>query len=509
MKKYFSYIRVSSARRQGDNTSLSEQREIIKSYAQRNNINIIREFQEKETAAKRGRAIFNEMMRELKKDKAEGVLIHKIDRGARNLKDWADLGELIDQGIDVRFVSENIDIQSRGGRLSADIQAVVAADYIRNLREETKKGFYGRLRQGIYPLPAPVGYLNKGKGNPKKPDFVQAPFIKKAFELYAIGKWGLDDLVEKMYQLGLRNRRGKKVVRNGLATIFHNPFYIGLIRLQSTGEVFPGKHKPIVPKYLFDKVQNVLSGKNNEKKQKHFFTFRRLMKCGSCGKTLIGEIQKGHVYYRCHNRNCSQKTIREEIIESSFMDKLKTLSFNGAERKYFRQWLKESYKNVSKFKKSQSAALKLRLDQIKNRLSKLADAYIDGVFDKETYQEKRGTLLLEEREIKEKIESLDRGEYKTLEKIEKILELANNAYLSYKLADREQKRDLVKIITSNLTVMDKSVAIEPNYPFKEIENRPRITNGSPYRAVPRTFLAWLSHFFVKIGENGEIVDLPF
>ncbi len=40
---------------------------------------------------------------------------------------------------------------------SADIQGVVAADYVRNLREETKKGLYGRLKQGIYPLGAPIG----------------------------------------------------------------------------------------------------------------------------------------------------------------------------------------------------------------------------------------------------------------------------------------------------------------------------------------------------------------
>jgi site-specific DNA recombinase len=30
------------------------------------------------------------------------------------------------------------DLASRGGRLSADIQAVVAADYIRNLREASR-----------------------------------------------------------------------------------------------------------------------------------------------------------------------------------------------------------------------------------------------------------------------------------------------------------------------------------------------------------------------------------
>jgi DNA invertase Pin-like site-specific DNA recombinase len=91
------------------------------------------------------------------------------------LKDWADLGSLIDTGVEVHFANESLDLNSRGGRLSADIQAVVAADYIRNLREETRKGIYGRLRQGLYPFPVRVGYLDTGKGSPKK----LAPFKRR------------------------------------------------------------------------------------------------------------------------------------------------------------------------------------------------------------------------------------------------------------------------------------------------------------------------------------------
>src|ERR1041384_8566328 len=135
LKRYFSYIRVSTLRQGQHGTSLTEQREAIKRYAQRWNLTIIEEFEEKETAAKFGRPIFNRMLKALKRGQADGVLIHKIDRSARNLRDWADLGELIDQGIEVHFANESLDLHSRAGRLSADIQAVVAADYIRHLRE--------------------------------------------------------------------------------------------------------------------------------------------------------------------------------------------------------------------------------------------------------------------------------------------------------------------------------------------------------------------------------------
>src|SRR5579862_9403612 len=163
MPQYFGYTRVSTAKQGEQGVSLQEQRDAISRYAVRFGLEVSQWFEERETAAKQGRPMFSQMLRLLRNGKSRGVIIHKIDRSARNLKDWADLGEMIDAGLEVHFANEALDLHSRGGRLSADIQAVVAADYIRNLREETIKGFYGRLKQGLYPLAAPIGYLDQGK----------------------------------------------------------------------------------------------------------------------------------------------------------------------------------------------------------------------------------------------------------------------------------------------------------------------------------------------------------
>lgn len=95
--------------------------------------------------------VFQDMLGRLSKGHAQGLIVHRIDRGTRNLRDWAEIGELIDRGIDVRFVHDNLDLGSRGGRLAAGIQAVIAADYIRNLRDEVRKGVHGRLKQGLQP----------------------------------------------------------------------------------------------------------------------------------------------------------------------------------------------------------------------------------------------------------------------------------------------------------------------------------------------------------------------
>src|SRR5215468_4978011 len=217
MKQFYGYVRVSTAKQGEKGVSLQEQRDAIERYTQRNGLKISEWFEERETAAKRGRPIFNKMLKLLRSGKADGLIIHKIDRSARNLRDWADLGQLIDAGIQVHFANESLDLHSRGGRLSADIQAVVAADYIRNLREETRKGFYGRLKQGLYPLPAPLGYLNRGKGQAKTLDETRAVYVRKAFELYASGRYSLITLLAELTTLGLRNRNGKPLSINGLS----------------------------------------------------------------------------------------------------------------------------------------------------------------------------------------------------------------------------------------------------------------------------------------------------
>src|SRR5581483_1044313 len=197
--------------------------------------------------------------------------------------DWSELNDLIDFGIDVRFVNEGLDLSSRGGRLSADIQAVVAADYIRNLREETIKGFYGRLKQGIFPMPAPIGYINAGAGKPKIIDPVRGPLIKEAFLLYSSGRYSQKSLASKMFSLGLRSKRSGRIHPNDWSRILNNPFYMGEMRIRKTDQSFPGAHEPLINRTLFKAVAKVLEGKYNSSLPKHDFLFHRLLVCAHCG----------------------------------------------------------------------------------------------------------------------------------------------------------------------------------------------------------------------------------
>jgi DNA invertase Pin-like site-specific DNA recombinase len=206
---FIAYTRVSTQQQGDHGVSLIEQRRAIERYSEQHQLSITAWHEECVTAAKRGRPEFTKVLRVLKSGRGNiGLLMHKIDRGARNLKDWADIGEVIDRGITIRFAHDDLDLHSHGGRLAADIQAVIAADYIRNLREEVRKGIRGRLNQGFYPFKAPFGYLDWGSGRVKVPDPYNAPLVITAFKRYATNRYTLCSLAQELAPLGFSRNDG-------------------------------------------------------------------------------------------------------------------------------------------------------------------------------------------------------------------------------------------------------------------------------------------------------------
>jgi DNA invertase Pin-like site-specific DNA recombinase len=481
VKNYFAYVRVSTVKQGEHGVSLQEQRDAISRYASKNSLAVADWFEERETAAKRGRPVFSEMLRLLKKTRANGVIIRKIDRSARNLRDWAELIELSEQfRFEVHFANEGVDLSSRGGRLSADIQAVVATDFIRNLREETRKGFYGRLKQGIYPLPAPVGYTDPGRGKAKVPDPVTAPLVRRAFELYASGSCNLKQLRERMAALGLRTRRGSPLSLNGLSVMLNNSFYIGLIRLKSTKEVFLGAHEPIITTALFEHVQSILNGKTNAKGWRHDFLFRRLLSCATCGRSLIGELQKGHIYYRCQTGGCPVTCIREEVIDGYAREMLSRLVFTAEERAYLADNLPRIREDAHKERAAHETALNLHLAQLKDRLVRLTDAYIDRLLEKDVFEERKAALLLEQKKLEEQRSEIDARGLSVEDQVAEYLELAGSAYFLYEMGFPEEKRDLLKILNSNRRVSGKNLDFTLFPPFQTIALHSSGLNGSPF-----------------------------
>ena len=477
MKRCFGYVRVSTVK-QGDGVSLVAQREAIAAFASRNNIEIIEWFEEKETAAKRGRPIFNRMMSELRRGKAHGLVIHKIDRSARNFADWAKIGDLQDAGVDIHFATESLDFASRGGRLTADIQAVIAADYIRNLREETIKGITGRLKQGLYPFKAPIGYLDNGGGKPKTLDPMRAPIVKLAFELYASRRYSLRSLLAELHRKGLTNRSGQPLTMCGLETILNNPFYTGVIHIKRSGMSYSGVHERLISPSLFNRVQAIKSGKSGPKVTRHDHTYRGLFRCGHCHGPMVPELQKGHVYYRCPVRACPTKTVREEVLAAAIEACLAVSELSVIDVSAFHDRIDEWI--VSETGEDREKAWQLRKANLQDRIDRLTDALIDRLIDRDAFSERRQRLALEEEGLDEERRDMGNQTGKAAH-LRSLIELAHNLCLQHRLAETAEKRQLVEMTTSNRLVHGKNVSIEPSNWLSEVENTVGVLSGAPTR----------------------------
>lgn len=448
-----------STQKQGEGVSLEAQKDAITDFAARNDLSIIRWFEEKETAAKSGRPIFNNMLKQLKKGGAEGLVMHKIDRSARNLRDWALVSELPRYGVKPYFAADDLDFDTRGGRLSANLQAVIAEDYIHNLREECIKGLRGRLKQGLYPFRAPIGYLDNGKGKPKTPCPEKAPIIKKAFDLYASGEHSITTLHAEMRRSGLVNHEGNPVSRHTIEAILRNPFYAGLIHIRRTGENFDGIHEPLISLRQFQLVQRLKEGKYGKKVTRHDFQYRGVFSCGTCGRSMTAERQKAHVYYRCHTQDCLKNIVRGDRLEAAVVSAYDRLELSDADAEAFKKdwntWL-ESTESQGLIK-----SLELRIAKAEERLQSLTDLLIDGAIDRDTHDERKPALKFEIATLKEERDELRNSDVSEAD-IRSFFELATNLTGLHKSLKSDEKRIFLRNCFSNFQVHQNKPCLEPH-----------------------------------------------
>jgi len=483
MKSCFGYVRVSTAK-QGDGVSLEVQRDAIEQYAARNDIKIIEWFEEKVTAAKGGRPLFEQMLTRLQQKEADGVVFHKIDRSTRNLTDWNQVMTLHEAGIEVRFAHESFDINSRGGRLAADIQAVVAADFIRNNRSESIKGLYGRLKQGLYPFRAPTGYDDNGKGKPKTIDPIAGPLVRKVFELYATGEYPIWSLVTEMEKRGLRGPTGRPLSKTAIEKMLRNPFYTGVIRMFSNGKSYQGIHEPLISTKLFNQVTAMRHARDNKKSTKHNHHYRGLFKCAHCKLGMIPEKQKGTVYYRCHQKGCPTKTVREDTIDTTILALLQRYTLNSAQFQRLKAYA-EKWNGVAESTYARERA-QFELTKLAERLTRLTDKFVDDLIDTPTYNQKREQILLEQKRWQADVENQAQADEK-LTRLQEILELQKSLVSQYQSAGDQQKREMLKFTTSNRSVAGKKIVLEPSNWMRHLENLADCIDGAPSSTTSRTF----------------------
>ena len=186
--------------------------------------------------------------------------LHKIDRSARNLKDWSVIQDLAEQGVDVRFSQEAVNLGSNEGKLTGDFLAVIASHYIPQSSRGGEERPSGKIEAGHLSLGRP-DRLPQSRRWQSENTRSRAGSVGQGSipSLYGTGSYSLRPLSNELYKRGLRTKSGKRLYQNRLLKMLRNPFYMGIVRM--SGETYPGIHQPLVSKAVFDRVQRALDGK--------------------------------------------------------------------------------------------------------------------------------------------------------------------------------------------------------------------------------------------------------
>ena len=477
-KKCIIYCRVPSKEQEDRGYSLEAQEGLLKGYAENKSLDVVKIFKITESASgKQIRKIFNEMLRHVKKSKISIILCEKIDRLTRNLKDGATVSDWLneDEIREVHFVKENF-IVNKNTRahenLVWDMKVAIARFYTNNLSEEVKKGQKAKIESGWMPMGAKLGYKISGEQGHKMQliDEKTAPFIKRIFELYSTGNYTISQLVRKMEDEGLKNTTGKPLGHSSLHMILSNPFYCGSIRWN--GEIYRGKHEPIISEEIFDEVQDKLKRKLKAGKfNTHTHVFKGMIKCGHCGCLITWETQKGHHYGHCKGfKPCDNKDyIRQEKIEEQIFDLLvKVAPKNERVLAWIKKALKDSLKDKVEYSKEKIEALKKGLILMENRLDKIYEDKLDGVISAEFFNKKFKEYTAEKEKINKEMSKFSQGGNEYYEAGIAIHDLAYRAkdiYLSNKATD-DDRRLLLSYAFSKMTLTNGILTTEYSPAFE-------------------------------------------
>lgn len=487
-RRVFLYRRVSSAE-QVEGSSLQEQHRVNEQFCEGKGHQVVGTFEDVQTAAKVGRRQFDEMVRKLKRGEADGLVFHKVDRSTRNYRDWAVISKLMDAGYYIAFASEHLESSETGGRLTMDLLVAMAVHYVRNLRDETKKGLRGRVRDGYWPWNAPLGYRDRDKTAPdeerciKYVDKEKAPHIKRLFELYAERRYTFMELAAEMNERGFSTRNGMKICHRRIAKILTNPFYAGFVTYE--GHVFRGVHEPIISVDLWKRVEELRSSRSRTKKTKYWFLFRQLLRCGYCGLFLVGEVQKGHTYYRCHHHGSHvSNSIRETEVVKQIAELLSRANLGPAERELVQALLSsESNERVHRSQKV-VATERLKRGKLEAKKKKALEAFLAGVLNENVYKSV-------ELEVVTKIAKLDeeaaaRAEAASPGDMSDILDLLEQLDSAFLNGAPEYRRDMLLALFSNLKIQQKQLEAQPRKWLEVLLSRKNRMTGAPTRDLGRT-----------------------
>ena len=271
------YMRVSTDAQFEEGYSIEQQKEMLEAYCKAKRI------EEYECYIDPGfsgsnieRPAMQNLIRDIREGRITHVLVYKLDRLSRSQKDTLYLIEDVFNTHDVTFTSlnENFDTSTPTGKAMLGMMSVFAQLERETIRERTRMGMLGRLKEGYWPGGArtPFGYDYDSAQGTLVPN-ADAARVERCFELLIAG-YSPDNIARMLgfkYDNTVRNILGRKT-------------YLGLI--EYNGVCYPGRHASLVSQEVFARAQRILDQRAARREWTSQYLLTGLLVCGRCGAKM-------------------------------------------------------------------------------------------------------------------------------------------------------------------------------------------------------------------------------
>ncbi len=345
------------------------------------------------------RPALDRLLSDIAAGQVDCVVVYKVDRLSRSLLDFSRLVEVFDQ-YNVSFVSvtQPINTADSTGRLMLNILLSFAQFERETIADRTRDKMSAARRRGKWTGGIPVlGYDVDDKKLVVNED--EAPLVREMFSLYQTHR-SLSKVAAELQRRGWttkswvtkkgKHHAGGAFSKSTLARHLANVTYIG--KVNHKGQVFDGEHEGIIPKRLFDQVQEILAGNltagRHKARNKYGALLRGLVRCQACGTAYVAtSARKGNTVYRYYTcsgaqkngwHTCPRPSLPAEKLEQLVVDQIRGIGqdpkLQAATLRQVRRTAKEQASALAAEEKS----LRKKLDAAKAEEAGLVKALAGG-----------------------------------------------------------------------------------------------------------------------------------
>lgn len=480
------YARFSSDNQRVE--SIDAQLRAIRQYCSDNDFMIVKTYADEAVSGTSDqRDQFLQMIKDAKKNMFDIVVVHKLDRFARNRYDSAIYRkELKDANVKLISVLERVDEENPENIILLSVLEGMNEYYSKNLAREVRKGQKENALKGIHNggVP-PLGF----KVDPETRKLIineeEAEAVRIIFSMYT-KKYGYDLICQELNKKGYKTRSGRKFTRNSIADILRNEKYIGHYVFNKRLSKKSGNRKykdekdiikienafpAIIDLSLWNKKEEILNSRLKPRKNasRQFLLTGKIF-CSCCNGNYVGSSTwsgrnaKKYYQYESTNRkrkinNCKNKPIRADLLEEFIVKKLKADILNDNIINDIAMQMLDIVTKNSKANSKILIELTKKQTVIQNRIDKLLDLFLDGGMSKNALESKTKSMQEELENITIRINELTSNQTKapTLDKIKKYL---NHMKENLDSTDIEEQQIAIDTFVKKIIVGVDSVEVQ-------------------------------------------------